>query len=227
MDREKSAQLKVNRPSKTLRQLAYENLREAIFNSIFMPGERLIERELCAQLDVSRTVVREALRQLEAEGLVETIVNQGPIVARLDADRAEEIYEIRALLEGFAARACVANASDTEIDQLGQIIEEIDRAFEDEDAAVVLRITHRFYEQFFQVARKPFAWDMVQSLNARISQLRFMTIRSPKRHRAAIGEMHKILETIRNRDAEGAEAACLEHIQAVASIADRLLRQTT
>ena len=85
-------QLKVTRPPKTLRQLAYDKLREAIFNGIFKRGDRLVERDLCGQLEVSRSVIREVLRQLEAEGLVATVANQGPIVATLSPSKAQEIY---------------------------------------------------------------------------------------------------------------------------------------
>ncbi|MFK7802296.1 MAG: GntR family transcriptional regulator [Anaerolineae bacterium] len=218
--------LKVTRPPKTLRQLAYDKLREAIFNSTFEPGERLIERDLCDQLEVSRTVVREVLRQLEAEGLVETIANQGPIVAILNSDKVKEIYEIRALLEVVAAKACIANGTLEQIDLLSQIVDQIDAAFEEGDSAGVLSQTNRFYEQFFAIARKPFAWEMVQSLNARINRLRVMTISSPDRHEEAIGEMRKIILAIRARDAQAAEQACLEHIQAVATIAGKLLTAT-
>src|SRR5215469_10859654 len=98
--------LKVERPTITLRELALQKMRTAILDARFLPGDRLVERALCEELGVSRTVVREVLRHLETEGLVESLPNQGPIVAILDIDTAAEIYEIRALLEGDAAMAC-------------------------------------------------------------------------------------------------------------------------
>src|SRR5579864_4950577 len=97
--------LKVDRNAKTLRELTLEKLREAIVQGYFRPGARLVERTLCDELGVSRTVVREVLRHLETEGLVEIVARQGPIVARLDPEQVQEIYEIRALLESEAARA--------------------------------------------------------------------------------------------------------------------------
>src|SRR5690606_14812258 len=103
--------LKVARNVKTLRELALEKMRDAILTGYFNPGDRLVERTLCEQLDVSRTVVREVLRHLETEGLVETISHQGPVVASLNADQAAQIYEIRGLLEGHAARLCASKAT--------------------------------------------------------------------------------------------------------------------
>lgn len=227
MTSSEAALLKVVRPPKTLRQLAYDKLREAIFNAIFQPGERLVERELCNQLDVSRTVIREVLRQLEAEGLVETVPPQGPIVATLSTSKAKEIYEIRALLEVLAAKACVENGTVGQIDELSHIVDGIDMAFEKGDTAEVLVQTNRFYERFFAVAQKPFAWEVLQSLNARINRLRVMTIGSPQRHKAAISEMRKIVLAIRARDTAAAEQACLEHIRAVSSIAVGLLAESS
>ena len=216
-------QLKVTRPPKNLRQLAYDKLRGAIFNAIFEPGDRLIERDLCDQLDVSRSVIREVLRQLEAEGLVEIVPKQGPVVATLSPSKAKEIYEIRALLEMLAVKACVEKGNITQIDELSQLVDEIDAAFEKGNPAEVLEQTNRFYEQLFAVGEKPFAWEMVQSLNARINHLRLQTISSPKRHKDAIEELRKIILAIRAQDILAAEKASSEHIQSVSSIGVSLL----
>ncbi|TIX93067.1 MAG: GntR family transcriptional regulator, partial [Mesorhizobium sp.] len=91
--------LRIDRSAKTLRTLALERMREAIMDFHFQPGERLVERPLCDQLGVSRSVVREVLRQLEAEGLVQMVPGHGPAVAKPDLGRTDEIYELRALLE--------------------------------------------------------------------------------------------------------------------------------
>ncbi|HEV3431849.1 MAG TPA: GntR family transcriptional regulator, partial [Paraburkholderia sp.] len=77
-----AASLRVERPTATLRELTLQKMRQAILDAHFAPGERLVERTLCEELGVSRSVVREVLRHLEAEGIVDTLPNQGPIVAR-------------------------------------------------------------------------------------------------------------------------------------------------
>ncbi|TIS50817.1 MAG: GntR family transcriptional regulator, partial [Mesorhizobium sp.] len=107
--------LRIDRSAKTLRTLALERMREAIMDFHFQPGERLVERPLCDQLGVSRSVVREVLRQLEAEGLVQMIPGHGPAVAKPDIGRTDEIYELRALLEGIAARACAQSATNGQL----------------------------------------------------------------------------------------------------------------
>src|SRR5579863_5178279 len=105
------AYLKVDRSAKTLRELTLAKLRGAIVRGYFRPGARLVEWTLCDELGISRTVVREVLRHLETEGLVEIVARQGPVVARLDPTQVAEIYELRGLLEANAARACAENAT--------------------------------------------------------------------------------------------------------------------
>ena len=95
----------------TLRDIVQAKMRDAIMAGHFAPGERLVERPLCEQLGVSRTVVRETIRYLEAEGLVETIPHKGPIVASLNWSQAKQIYDIRRQLESGAVEAAAKATS--------------------------------------------------------------------------------------------------------------------
>lgn len=104
----------------TLRDMALEKMRAAIIAGHFQSGDRLVERPLCDQLGVSRSVVRETIRYLEAEGLVEILPNKGPIVAKLDWENAQQIYEIRMLLETSAAQKCAELAKDGDKKKLGK-----------------------------------------------------------------------------------------------------------
>lgn len=217
--------LKVNRTSKTLRVLTLEKMREAILNNYFKPGERLIERQLCEQLDVSRTIVREVLRHLETEGLVESVAHQGPVVATLNADEAAQIYEIRALLEGHAARLCAEKASDATFDQLERINTRIQAAFHGKNFQEVLARTAEFYETLFMGAGQVVAWGVVQSLNARINRLRSVTISTPGREAEANQEMASILLALRQRDAQAAQEASAAHVRRVAAIAAEKLKE--
>lgn len=97
-----AAEMGLVRPE-TLRHQVENVLRQAITSGRFAPGARLIERELCETLGVSRTSVREALRRLEAEKLVRSVPHKGPVVAIMSKQEATELYAIRRLLEGFAA----------------------------------------------------------------------------------------------------------------------------
>ncbi|WP_370527702.1 GntR family transcriptional regulator [Comamonas sp. Tr-654] len=211
--------LKVDRSAKTLRELTLEKMREAIFSGFFAPGERLVERKLCDLLDVSRSVVREVLRQLESEGLVETISHQGPVVATLDANRARQIYDLRALLEGQAARICAEKATPETLAELSMRNQSIQDAFERGEFVLVMERTTAFYELMFLGCGLEMAWEMVQSLNARINRLRAMTISSAERKKATAREMQALVEALLRRDADAAEKAAREHINRAAEIA--------
>lgn len=217
--------LKVARNAKTLRELTLEKMREAILNGHFKPGERLVERNLCEQLDVSRTIVREVLRHLETEGLVESVSHQGPVVAMLNADQAAQIYEIRALLEGHAARLCAEKATDETIRQLGELNALIQAAFKVKDFHAVLLQTSAFYELMFIGSGLTMAWDVVQGLNARINQLRAVTISSLGRDVEAAQEMGQILDALRRRNPQAAQEASQAHVRRVAEIAAKKLQE--
>lgn len=215
--------LKVQRPTATLRELALEKMRTAILEAHFQPGERLVERSLCEILGVSRTVVREVLRHLETEGLVDSLPNQGPIVAVLDFATAAEIYEIRALLEGEAAMACALHADASTVADLACCIDRIQHAFEAQDHQSVKALTTAFYERMFVAGKKHVAWEIVQSLTARINRLRALTIASDDRGRQAVDEMRQILAAIETGNGAVAREAAIAHVDRVAEIARKLL----
>jgi GntR family transcriptional regulator, trigonelline degradation regulator len=223
--RDQVPSLKVERPNITLRELALEKMRSAILDARFLPGDRLVERPLCEELGVSRTVVREVLRHLETEGLIQSVPNQGQIVAILDNDTAAEIYEIRALLEGEAAMACARYADNDVVAELAKCIDAIQHAFDTHDHHAVRDHTTAFYERMFTGGRKNVAREIVQSLTARINRLRAMTIASDDRGQQAVQEMRQILAAIRSGNALDARDAARVHVERVSRIAQDLLSQ--
>jgi GntR family transcriptional regulator, trigonelline degradation regulator len=218
--------LRVDRSAKTLRELTVERLRDAILNFQFEAGERLVERSLCEKLGVSRTVVREALRHLEAEGLVETLPQQGPAVAKPDISEAAQVYEIRALLEAEAARTAAQMADTSDIARLTAANTAIQAAFADGTTRDVLKATTDFYELLFTIAGKSVAWQLVQGLNARINYLRAMTISRPNRAADANAEMTRIIDAIARRDGKAAAKASFDHIEKVKRLAMAALGNT-
>lgn len=206
----------------TLREVVLGRMRAAIISGRFASGERLVERALCDQLGVSRSVVREVIRYLEAEGLVETLPNKGPIVATLDWHQAEQIYEIRLLLEQSAARACAERADASVKAQLAEALHAIARAFTGEQAVQVEAST-RFYEIIFRAAGHDIAWEIVQRLNGRISRLRALTMATRERNVSGLARMTRICEAITAGDAAAAGQAVQDHLTEAAAIARRLL----
>ncbi|MDH7639122.1 GntR family transcriptional regulator [Sphingomonas oryzagri] len=203
----------------TLREIALERLRTAIIEARFKPGERLTEAYLCDLLGVSRSVIREVLRHLEAEHLVVSVPHHGPTVAKLDRDSAVQIYDLRALLEGAAAKACAEHATKAQIDAIGKALEAIRRAYEGHDPRAVLTASQRFYQAIFTGAGHGIAWEIVQRINGRISQLRALTIAQPGRSTSGPVQLGRIFEAIEARDGDRASAACHDHVRAAAETA--------
>lgn len=211
--------LKIDRSKKTLRELTLEKMRQAIVDQYFQPGQRLVERTLCDELGVSRTVVREVLRHLETEGLVQSIPQQGPVVATIDAETTRQVYEMRALLEGHAAAACASRSDDDAVSRLAAAIMLIEAAFKRGDHQAVMEQTNQFYSVMFHAAGETVAWSIVCSLNARINRLRGITIASRERGSSAPGEMHQLLDAIRQRNPEAARDAAQAHVRSAQAIA--------
>lgn len=217
--------IRVERPSKTLRELALDKVRDAILSGHFKPGDRLVERDLCAQLGVSRTIVREVLRHLESEGLVTTIGTRGPMVARLDQEEARQIYELRGALEGMAARLCAESHDPTIVPTLQAALDGIKNSYSTQDMAGVLTHTTAFYQALFNKVNRHVAWGIVSLLTSRINHLRSMTIQTADRNINGPQQMARIIAAIENHDGDGAEQAARQHVKAASTIAETLLSQ--
>lgn len=215
--------LRIDQRPTTLKEVALERVRDAIIEGAFEPGERLVERQLCERLGVSRSVVREVIRHLESEGLVETVPNRGPRVCRLNRDTALEIYEIRALLEPAAADACARLATPGTAALLEAALESLDQAHQAQDGLAALAATTRFYEVIFTTGRKQVAWEMVQRLNGRISRLRAMTLASEDRHANGMRRLRQIQRAIADQKPQRAAEACRRHVAEAAEIAAGLI----
>ncbi len=212
--------LRIDQMPQTLREIVLGRMRTAIISGRFPSGARLVERTLCDQLGVSRSVVREVIRILEAEGLVESLPNRGPVVARLDWGQARQIYDIRLLLEGAAAAGCAAVADAGVKDRLAAAFAALEAAG-GEDA--VFEATTRFYEVIFRAAGHDIAWEIVQRLNGRISRLRALTLATVDRAVPGRVRMARIVAAIMANNAAAARQAVEDHLRDAAAIAQRML----
>lgn len=204
---------------KTLKEISLERLREAITLGYFHPGERLVERALCEQLGVSRTVIRECIQHLESEQLITVIPNSGPSVATLKPQEVQEIYEIRTMLESAAVASCAAVASDETVELLEQYCQTIAVALQGNDIKQALDDTRMFYKTIFSEGGKSVAWGLVERLNGRIGRLRALTLTSRGRSTAGPRNLRAITAAIKRHDPETASSACSEHLQQAMQIA--------
>lgn len=223
------AQLKIDQPPATLREIVQEKMREAIISGLFSPGQRLVERPLCDQLGVSRTVIRETIRYLEAEGLVEILPNRGPIVAPLNWEDARQIYEIRRMLETAAAVACAKAGSPELHRNLKAALADLKTAFAQNASEVppgaLFKASTRFYQVMFEAAGHHIAWEVVNRLNGRISRLRAMTLSASDRAQPGLFHMQAICDAIVAADPVAAQRAVEVHLADASAVAERLLSE--
>ena len=217
--------LRVSKDRESLREKTIDRLREAILNQYFTPGDRLIERELCELTGVSRTSVREALRQLESEGLIETIPNRGPIVASVSVVDAQHIYEVREVLEGLAARLFVERASDDEIEALIRHQERLVSAIRKRDVRGSTKALDAFYRTLFEGSDNPVAASLIRTLFARMHYLRATTTHSEndKDAKTAVKNYQRIVAAVKKRDAKAAVDACARQVRHSATVARLIL----
>jgi DNA-binding GntR family transcriptional regulator len=209
----------------SVRSLVEQRLRQAIVGGAFSPGTHLADRVLCEQLGVSRSIVREAIRLLEAEGLVTMLPHRGAFVAFLTAAEAVQIYEVRAALEALAGAGFAERASDEERAELRAIFESLATMEAAAGQAALLERKQRFYAVLVRGSRNAYAGRMLDQLLNRNTQLRATSLSEPGRLRNSIEELRRIVEAIERRDGEGAAQACRAHVEAAAAAALRVLRE--
>ena len=217
--------LNVSRESTSLRLLVENRLRSAIGSGVFKPGQRLIERELCAQTGVGRTSIREALRQLEAEGLVTTIPHRGPIVSTITAEEAVQLYDLRALLEGYAGRECARRRDPAIIGRLRKQFEIMGVVAGHDDRSDLLAAKTEFYAALLEGCGNIFVERFLKMLLNRVTVLRMTSMTQANRIGKSLGEIEAILTAIENGDEDAAERNCVQHIQNAAAVALAALRR--
>jgi DNA-binding GntR family transcriptional regulator len=211
--------LRVGRVAAPLREQVLEVLRQAILDFRFKPGQRLIERELIEQIGVSRTTIREVLRELAAEGLVTTIPQKGAIVVVPTAEEAAEVYEVRAALEALAARNFVSRASDVDFAALRRAMQQVETVTHDGgDIQAMLRAKDGFYEVLLRGAGNGSVRSILGALQARVRMLRAGSLSAPGRPGQAVAEMRAIVEAIEARDGDAAAEAAARHVEAAAAV---------
>lgn len=211
--------------SSPTRKLVTQRLMDAIVDGRFPPGERLIERELCDLLGVSRATVREALRALENEGLIENIPNKGPIVARISIKQAQDIYEVRAVMEGLAARLFTQRATSEQVAELERSIAMIGEVYRNYSTEAFLKSKALFYSALLIGADNEAVGNALRSIHVRVSQLRVYSLQSPNRTDESYAELQALLNCVKARDSLGAEEACVTHVRNAANAAISMMKK--
>ncbi len=198
-----------------LRRKISATLRRAIETGELKPGDRLVEKDLCQELNVSRTSLREALRELQAEKLVVS-VPRGLIVAEISEEDAANIYQVRAALEGLVAAQFAEIANALDVAKLKAALDRLEEAYRSKNFETILDGKKRFYDAICLGAKNAVVRDLLDHLSNRINQLRSTSRENDKRWHASLMELKKLASALFAHDPRAARAAAIKHVAAAA-----------
>ena len=204
--------IKREAPAAPRAALVEEQVRAAIHKGLYKPGERIRESQVADWLGVSRTPVREALRRLESEGLVSFQSWRGVVVAELDRQQVIELYAMRAILEGAAARLAARHIGEAEIHVLERLLARAEGLTSAPEQ--LAEINRNFHQAIYSAAHNRYLMQTLNGLRNSLALLQGTTFAVDGRAEEALGEHQAILAAIKARDPDAADRAARAHIQA-------------
>ncbi|MFF5295025.1 GntR family transcriptional regulator [Paractinoplanes globisporus] len=196
-------------------QAAREALRDAILSGEYLPGERLVEAQLCERFGISRFTVRAALQDLTADGLVKVERNKGAHVRKVTLDEAVEITEVRMVLEGLVAARAAARVTDAQASELDEIGLLMRRAVSAGEFRRYGDLNQRLHGLIRTIGGHHTADSIIETLRGQLVRHQFMISLHPGRPAISLPQHERIIEAIRERDPKAAESAMREHIASV------------
>jgi len=197
----------------SLRNKVFKYIKTQIINGAYGPGDTLLESKLSDELGVSRTPIREAIRLLEMEGLVETTTKKGAVVLGISPKDVEDIYAIRQLVEGLAARWAAERLTDHELKELQKIYELMEFYAQKHDVEEMAELDNRFHQMIYEIAGSKILYLTLHNLHQYVQLARLKSLSVQNRLPQTLAEHHAILEAFRGKDADTAEKAMADHVK--------------
>ncbi|MBQ3932350.1 MAG: GntR family transcriptional regulator [Lachnospiraceae bacterium] len=208
----------------SLQGMVFDRIRENILTGVYKKDDELREVALGKELGVSRTPVREALRQLELEGLVQIIPNKGAVVIGISSKDFRDIYEMRGRLEGLCARWAAENATDEDIAKLEEIMDLAEYQVSKGKYDKVLELDNEFHILLYNMADSKMLFRTLSGFHHYLESLRKTALCDEKRVINSVKEHRAIVDSIKARDPEKAEKNAIKHMKkAVENIEKKLL----
>lgn len=199
--------------NKSLTSLIFDKIREDILSDFYMPGDKIVEAKLAEELGVSRTPVREALKQLELDGLVDNIPNRGVVVKGISKQDIQDIYTIRVAIEGIAARWAVQRMDDQVIEDLKEIYDLMEFYTFKNDLDRIFELNTRFHETVYVATHSRYLEQVLRDFQLFIKSTRNRSLQTIGRAKDALEEHKAILDGFMERDPEKAYHATINHIE--------------
>ena len=199
--------------SRPIREIAYDVLKKAIITGEIPAGERIVETEYADRLHISRTPLREALRKLERDGLVEYVMRRGVIVHAFTTEDVDQIYTIRNSLEMLTLPYIIENATPEDISALRAKLAEMDRLMEKDDVESLSPLAREFHTSLTSISGKNRILRVIEGQDEYIRRFSAMAIRQESRRSAAHEEHHRLVDLVEQKDLPAFEALMRQHIE--------------
>ena len=200
-------------PRPALHQEVATRLRQRIVEGLIAPGSKLNERELAEQLNVSRTPLREAIRALAAEGLVELLPNRGAVATQLSAQDVADTFEVIAGLEGQSGELAAQRITDTELAEIRALHYEMLAAFTRRDLSTYYRLNAQIHTRINAAARNPVLTRTWATVNARLQALRFRSNFDEAKWQRAVDEHERMVTLLAAHDGDGLRRLLVQHLE--------------
>lgn len=197
----------------SLRNKVFKYIKAQIINGNYSPGESLVESKLAEDLGVSRTPIREAIRLLELEGLVETTPNKGAVVLGITRKDVEDIYAIRQLVEGLAARWAAENITEHDKKEMQKILDLMEFYAQRGNIDEVADLDNEFHHAIYKASGSKILNLTLSNLHQYVQLARLESLKIPNRPEKTIAEHRAILDSFQAGDPDRAEAAVTEHVR--------------
>lgn len=196
-----------------LRDVVFQTLRQAILRGTLQPGERLMEIHLAQKLGVSRTPVREAIRMLELEGLVDMVPRRGAVVAEITKSDLEDVLEVRAALEELAVKKACQNMTKEQLSQLRQAAKKFAECLKREDLMASAQADVDFHEIICEATGNRRLIQILNNIREQIYRYRLENLKDKSSHANLVEEHRIICQALEERSQEKARAAIRVHIE--------------
>lgn len=197
----------------SLHEELLENLRDMIIHGDLDSGEKIPEKELCAQFAVSRTPMREALKVLAAEGLVNLEPNRGARVSSITVRDLEDIFPVLGALEALSGQLACRNITDPELEQIKSLHAQMLEHYERRELHLYFKINQKIHESILATARNHTLSDNYHALSGRVRRARFTSNMTDARWDQAMEEHEEIIVCLENRDGEALASILRNHLK--------------
>ena len=198
---------------KSIREKVYDILKEMIIDGKISPGERIIETDYCEKFQISRTPLREAIRMLELEGLVESQNTGGVLVKKVTKQEIYEIYKIRIALESIILDEAIKNITDKDIKRIEEILKDTEEALEVKKDEKVFSLFSEFNNMLYDIAKLPKVTSLINNINTYMKRFRKLSVKDELRKRMAFEDHVELLRAIKDKNLIKASEINKEHLE--------------